>query len=80
MNKFKPDLLIRSGNKFKVNKKQILPYMQKNTSDVEQAVLIACQDYKKSPNYYKNMSNKQVLSELNSLIYDILSKWGIYKG
>ena len=79
MKKFKPDILIRSGNKFKVNKKQILPYMKKHTSDIEQAVLIACQDYKKSPRYYKGMTNKQVLDELNELIYVILGKWGIYK-
>lgn len=76
----KPDLLIRKGNKFKINKSQILPYMRNKVPEIEQAVLIACNDFKYSPSYYEGMDNKQKLKEINRLIYDILDKWGIYKG
>lgn len=76
----KPDILIRQGNKFKINKMQIRPYMKKHMGDIQKAVEVACQDFKYSPQYYKKFSNKEKLQELNKLIYELLEKWGIYKG
>jgi len=76
----KHDILIRQGNKFKINKKQIPPYMRKNMSEIQQAVSVACMDFKYSPKFYKRLTNPEKLRLMNELIYDLLEKWGIYQG
>lgn len=74
----KPDIIVRKDNKFMVDESKLLPYMRKHKDLVMAAVSLACQKLKDDPNSFSpNPIDK--LSQLNSLIYDILKGWKVYK-
>ena len=75
----KPQLVVRAGNRFILQEKNILPYMKKDIDLLIAAVSKACTELKESPERFDG-SNKEKLDKLNNRVYDILTQWQVYKG
>lgn len=76
----KPRIIIRTGNKFVIDERKILPYMRKSKDLIMSAITVACEDFKRNPDTYGILSQEQKIEKLNNVVYDVLEKWGVYKG
>lgn len=74
----KPNLIVRAGNRFILNEKNILPYMQKNKDLIIAAVSKACTELKNHPQKFQG-NNTDKLNQLNCRVYEILTEWKVYK-
>ena len=75
----KPQLIVRAGNRFALQEKNILPYMRKDLDLIIAAVSKACTELKDTPERFEG-SNQERLDKLNNRTYEILTQWKVYKG
>lgn len=75
----KPQLIARSGNRFVLQEKNVLPYMRRSLDLVIAAVSKACTELKNTPERFGG-SNQERLDKLNARVYDILTEMKVYKG
>ncbi len=74
----KPNIIVRTGNKFMVDERKILPYMRNSKDLIVAAVSIACTELKQTPDKFSLIPNKK-LQELNDRVYELLKEWKVYK-
>lgn len=76
----RPNVIVRKGDRFKLDESRLFPHLRRHEDSVRIAVHMACLHYKSYPDEYKALQPIDQLDKVNSVFYQFLIDWGIYKG